>query len=260
MQITTRLHLTVIVVVALCGGKAFAQSAKPTPQHLADWLSGKQQTAKDAALKYILTIPANERGPIVNSALSNELLRLEADMKRRDASVRAGRPDYAPEGVVDYYTGLITAASQSSDPVFIVPLAGVLGSGRAAQRALARFGDQAMSAVLSVARDQTEPDPAQVSGALKVLQMRLTDSNFPPLAPVGVAQAKDIAWLRLRGRQHMVVLGQACELATALNDRPLRDRVQTLATNSVELSAMGIADSEKVRYVQKRASEALKQR
>jgi hypothetical protein len=254
---------TILVTAAVLIGlplSAQQREAKPASDaRLANWILTGSQAEKEGSVSYVLTIPANERGQLVQDALMKEMARLNAERFSRLSLARAGKQVVAEDqdGSERFgeYRGMVTqAVSQSSNSAVIPVLIGALGSGPIVSKALAKFGPAAITPLAKVAREN-HPDRHAVADALHALR-DILDSGA-----VLSREARDsvltVAVERLTGPQHFVIVAAACDLAVSTSDVTLRRRVQQLAGDSAQRAAMGITDVETSAFVQKAASRAL---
>src|SRR5207253_4535259 len=102
--------------------------------------------------------------------------------------------------------------AELKDPQTIPALAGAFGSGSTAPMyALAAFGEQAASAILSVV---TSPQSShyEVEGGLTALRFMVEGAGPRPLTSGSLDQIRRAAQMRLRGRQYLTTLWCALDL------------------------------------------------
>jgi len=249
-----------IVLGCTLPGSAQQPSVRPVPDaRLASWISGGTQSVKEGAVAHVLTIPPEQRSPLVQDALIKELVRLNAERFARFTRLRAGQ-QVTPEDVEgserfsEYRAKVTQAVSQLSTPAAIPALVGALGSGPMVSRALARFGAAAVDPLVNAARGN-HPDRHATADALHALEgiaskpVSLSRSDRDKVLTAAVE--------RLSGSQHFVVVAAACDLAVATKDPALRNRVQQLANDSSQISRMGITEPGAAAFVRKAAADAL---
>ena len=123
-------------------------------------------------------------------------------------------------------------------------------------RALVAFGEPAVPAILSVL---STPDvaPSKVSQGLRTLRLMVEEAGPGALSPGTLVQMRGVAKRHLTGRQSVVTLWSAIDLAVVLEDEELRGRVETLARDPDEVRARGVEDPDLIERTQERAAAAL---
>jgi hypothetical protein len=133
------------------------------------------------------------------------------------------------------------------------------------QKAIAKFGDQAVQHVTRIARMPVglvttgkpgDVPPHVVSSALSTLLLVVTQHS-DSLSPQSKATIESVASERLRGRQEGGVVAAACQLAVATRNPALRRRVAQLIEQPNELAAVGLTDEKWIQFVQGVARKAL---
>ena len=86
--------LACVAIIFGCrlAGSAQQPSVRTVPDaRLASWISGGTQSLKEDAVAHVLTIPPEQRSPLVQDALIKELVRLNAERFARFTRLRAGQ-------------------------------------------------------------------------------------------------------------------------------------------------------------------------
>jgi hypothetical protein len=140
------------------------------------------------------------------------------------------------------------------DPASIPCLAAALGSGFAAIRPLAAFGERAVSAVLSV-----EASPERSTGSIdeSLITLRFIvegASERVGLSETTCADLRRVAARRLKSSGSPTTLWWAIDLAWSLQDEELRHSVEALATDANVVAARGITDPGLIEQTQRRAA------
>lgn len=195
----------------------------------------------------------------------DELGRVNAQFKLRWQMSRAGTPvngDFPAE----YHFDLIEAVSHSTNPLVISSLAAALGTGRRAQEGLAKFGEQVAPVVLPLVQQTRltpgaldEPPPYVVADAIGALALTIERPEVVLSTPSRLAMI-DAARQRLSGRQDPAVITAACRLAVATKDPGLRTRVQQLAQDRRQVTALGVTDEASAVLIQRVAARELQRR
>ncbi len=252
------------LIILSATATALCQDVPVAQRHLVDWLASGTQSEREAVVAYVRQLQPNARGHELDLALANELLRLDAERRRRRA-LSGGELQAAGDFPAEYHAALIEAVGSSVDPVIIPALVGAIDTGRMANRAIAKFGNAAVRPVLAVAlgrraSDGTEARPESISGALSTLTLIVSAAQPTELAPTVSAQIADVARERLTGTQHGSVLAAACELAIATREPSLRYRVDELATTPASIAASGVVDPRSIALVQRVCQNARSKR
>ena len=121
--------------------------------------------------------------------------------------------------------------------------------------ALARFGEQALPAVLDVVRSPGSHYD-EVNHGLITLRF-MVESRRTALSPVRVAQIRQVARQRLTGDQDFSTLWRAIDLAGALKDPELNQVLERLATDRASVMAVGVTDTDRLAKTQQRAKAGL---
>lgn len=215
-------------------------------------LAGTDEERADAA-DLALEIPSDIREPILRDALVRELIRLNEALARRHALLDAGQQNLPPLTFGEYRGTLVTAVAQSTDPKVIPALIGALGTGSIVIRGLAKFGEEAIPAVVAAARNGL---PWVVDDGMDTLRLMITSAKDRPLSSESMQTIVEVARSHLYGRQSLAVIAVACELAVSTKDPGLRDRVSQLASDPREAQKLGVAPHD-VPVVQRQAARAL---
>jgi hypothetical protein len=239
---------------ALClsiamGSKAQAQ---PDQQQLQSQLTRGTTEERNAAIADILVIPPGQRSRETVTALISEADRLNAEIQQRGAALSSGRSlePAADEG--EYLFKIQEALCQTDDPRVFRPLAAQI-TGNRVINALADFGDPAVPELLSAA----SRDTGDTSLGVVTLSRMLTRQVRVPLTARSRQLLADLAGTRLTPPQDPIVVSRATELAVALGDAGLRQRVEQLANDESKVRSFGITDPSLIANVKTAASKAL---
>lgn len=194
-------------------------------------------------------------GPELRAAL---IAVLESETRAHLEAYKADRSGQMPEFVEspELIGRVIRAVAQLEDPKTIPALAGALGTGFTAIRALVGFGQQAAPAVLDVVRSPNSTH-YQVDAGLIALRLMVERTPSRPLSSDTLDQIGRVAQERLTGNQYFTTLWWAIDLAVVLNDVELRRIVESLASDWNEVVARGVDDPDLIERTQKRASDRL---
>jgi len=223
---------------------------------LAQQLLREGPTERGRALEIARAIGPQNTGPELRAALRTALEREGMVHLRRWQASRRGEviePLRDPEFLVRA-SGVV---AELQDPAAIRALAGALGTGSAAIRALEAFGEQAAPAVLAVV---TSPDDitSMVNDGLIALRLMVEEAGKRPLSADTLQEIGRAAQQRLTERQRSVTtVWRAIDLAAVLDDPDLRRIVESLASNRNEVVAGGVEDPELIDRTQKHAYDRL---
>jgi hypothetical protein len=217
-----------------------AQLARGTPEERGEAIAG------------IMLIPPNQRSPATVSALISEADRLNTELEQRGAALSAGRSlePVADEG--EYLFAIQEALCQADDSRVIRPLAAQI-TGNRVINALADFGDAAVPELLKA----TSRDTSNTFMAVVALSRMLTRQVRVPLTTRSRELLTDLAAKLLTPPQDSTVLSRAAELAVALGDVGLHQRVEQLADDEAKVRSFGITDPTLIENVKTAASRAL---
>ena len=269
------LLLTLTLVVSASPAVALAQVDQ---QALARAIAGDdRRAAQEAFDEATRALAPEEMGPELRAALIAALERqneaYQASMETattrealspRPSTINRSRLVFWGEG----YGFVIEAVAALRDPQAIPALVGALGTGWTATRAVAAFGEEAGSLVLSLA-EGGDLRADQMTSAMSTLSLMIQEPQGPPLSLRTKERARRLVEQKLAsGPDHPgfgpdtsalqdFVLQQAISLAIALDDPPLRELVTSLARDPDAVRRLGVEDSSAVERVQRHAAEAL---
>lgn len=253
-----RQHRVFLIVVALVAAS------------LAPWGPSAQEPVNERAIaQLLLAEDAKERlqgvavaralgpaqtGPELRTALITALERENAVSRARAGAARRG--EHLENRNDEIYFEVAEVVVALRDPRAIPALAGALGTGMMVINALVAFGEQAVPAVLAVT---ASPDSewSAVGGGLWTLKLMVEGAAARPLSQPTLQQVRRVARQRLTGQQFVAILYHAIELAAVLGDADLRQVVERLEGDPSEAVARGIADSDDIEQLQRRAAAAL---
>ena len=142
------------------------------------------------------------------------------------------------------------------DPSAIPALIGALGTSGPVTRALARFGEEAVPALLSVVRS-SESISYVVDDAMLALRFMIEGAGPHPLSDATLDEIRDVAKQRLTGKQYFTTLWEAMDLASAFSDPGLKRILEALASNRDSVLARGIEDPDLIQETQRLAAKRL---
>jgi hypothetical protein len=178
--------------------------------------------------------------------------------RRHDVAVRRGEQP-PPLDNPELLPQLATVVGELHDPASIPALAAALGSGFAAIRPLAAFGEQAVPAVLAV-EASPESSPGVIGEALITLRFIVEEASARGgLSDGTLAELRRVARRRLESGEGLALtpLWWAIDLAWTLQDKDLRGLVEALATDPKMVVARGITDPGLIEQTQHRAAARL---
>jgi len=243
--------LVMCAVLAPVDRPALAQS-EPDERALAQQLLGTDRRARAAAFQAARTIGARAVGPELRAALIALLERqnrLVAEVTRRGGIVA----DYEDP---EFMAALARFVAELQDPAAIPVLAEAVDGGLPVIRALARFGERAVPALVAVAAS-ADRHYTEVDHALRALRFIVEDPGSHPLSTRAREAVRVVVRARLTGTPYFTTLWQAIDLAAALDDPELMAIVTALAHDTREVMARGVTDPELVRRTQELARDRL---
>lgn len=244
------------VGIAVMAGPKQASAQVDQPQ-LARQILGSEATIRRAAVLQVERMGSKNAGPELRAAL---IAALERDGEIRADRYRARRRGETLEPLEDpELVGPLTrTVAALQDPAAIPALAGALGTGFAAIRALEAFGEQAAPTVLATVLSRDRSSEAVDSGLI-TLRMMVEGSRVRPLSAGVLAQIRRAAEMRLTEPQEFVTtVWRAIDLAVVLDDAPLRRLVDSIAADPRSITlTRGKMDAELAETTRRRAVDRL---
>jgi hypothetical protein len=243
--------LFICAVLASVGEPARPQ-AELDQRTLARQLLGTDVRACRAAFEAARTIGARGVGPELRGALIALLARknrLVADVTRR-GEILADYED--PE----FIWALACFVAELQDPAAIPVLAEAVDGSFPVIRALARFGERAVPAVVAVATAKHQHYTV-VDHALLTLRFMVENATSQPLSEQAREAVRQVARARLTEPGYFTTLWQAIDLAAALDDPELMGIVVALAQDPAAVRAKGVTDQDLVERTRQRARDRL---
>jgi hypothetical protein len=253
-----RLYTPALLLVGILWFWSAAQplQAQVQPDHraIARDLVSSDRDVQWRALIHAERIPPDE----FTSELRNSvILALRSESALRQVRWEAYHRGEDLEPITDdLYGRLIERVVAFGDPAAIPVLAGAVGTGNMAIRALVGFGEQAVPAIVKHVNNPAII-PYHVGSGLIALRMIVERATDRPLTPVSQEGIRSTAHRFLTDGDDSVTLSIAIDLAVALDDDELMGIVRVLASDSDSIRARGIADPERVAELQRHAQERL---
>lgn len=216
---------------------------------LATTLGRGQSEERAAAIFAIRDIPMAARGPLIQSALLQELTRQREEHDVRARALQAGNPLPPRKDHGEYLFAVLDLVAEDNDPVVIEALVPFIGTGNRVMNAIVAFGDLAVPDVAEFAASVESPQN-EVSPALRVLKRMLDRPPRYPLSEQSIRLITELARERLSGTQEASVVVSAVDLAVATGASALIQRVEQLARDVGEVRALGIRDPGLIDLVQ----------
>jgi hypothetical protein len=207
----------------------------------------EDEQERGEALSAARAIRPSATGPALRAAL---IALLERQNQTEKHARESGMPLENPESLAS----LQHVVAELRDPNAISALAGALGMFTAI-RALARFGEQAIPAVIG-AVSSPESHYSAVTDGLLVLRW-IIEQRRDTLSERSISEIRRAAEQRLTGQQNFSTLWYAMDLAAALGDEELRSIVADLATYPQAIIARGVIDPDIVQRTQQHARDRL---
>ena len=191
----------VVIAIPLSAGVSSAQAVRDDTQTLEARRAGSAKERRDA-VEVIRKIPVADRGPLMLTALLDELDRQRRRLEDRQFALSTGRPLPPSEEDAEYlFSALDVVAQHKDDSTIIRPLLPFIGTGNRVINTLAGFGNLAAAEVLAIAAFGLSPDH-HVDSALLVLQRMLErPGDYPVSGPTRNAILK-VARTVLEERRH----------------------------------------------------------
>lgn len=255
-----RLLRFVVVIGGAVVLSADVLAQAPDQRELAQKIvSSVAASEKAMALEQVAAIAPKDVGEDLKAALIIALERQGQRLRERETAIRNGRfPEpLDPELILD----LTRVVVPLKDPRTIPGLAGALGTGMLSVRALAAFGDGAVSPTAAVIASP-ESMTASVDDGLVALSMVVESQTADRrLSATSLGEIRRVAEYRLktpgRAASSGVTLRGAIDLAAALNDASLRAVIQALASDPNESISRGVVDPRLIEKTQKQAADRL---
>jgi hypothetical protein len=156
----------------------------------------------------------------------------------------------------EFISQLSRLVAELHDPRAIPALSVAIYGGLAAMRGLAAFGEPAVQTVVGVVMSQ-DMHHDFVDHGLKTLRFMVEGNQEHPLSADALEQIRRATEQRLTGKQNLMTLWYAIDLAAVLGDTDHRIIIQSLATDANAVAALGISDPDLIEKTQERAAERL---
>lgn len=244
----------VLSAAGMVAGLLSPVEAQVSQQAIAAELVSADRSAQLWALRRAEAIDASDVEQPLRQALIDALEReSSASRERREALLRGVAHE---EDDYDFHARLTHTVIRLRDPQTIPALAGVLGNGLMAVRALAAFGDRSVPAIVEAVRSPRSHS-SLIRGGFIALRFIVEESKTRPLAAGTHQQIRSVVEQRLSGKGDFTTLWRAIDLAVVLDDPELREIVESLASDRSEVIARGIDDPDLIERTQKRAADGL---
>jgi len=253
-MITLILRLTTILVLWLVGPVTPARAEAVNHQLLAEQLLGADDSKRWQALEATTAILVDLHEALIIAIEREARYRTE----RHAASMR-GEKWEGPTGA-EYLARLTEVVIKLRDPRTIPSLVAVLGTGSSATPfALAAFGEPAVPELVKVVK--ASDNIFLVDQAMVALRCLVEHTSTQPLSSNAVDAITNVAELRLENPIRLastgVILGQAVDLAIALDDARLRRIVELIASDPEAVRSRGVTDSKRINRIQKNTQDRL---
>jgi hypothetical protein len=233
----------VCFATALSASIHFGVRAQVDERVLAFELLNGDTQARSNALARIREIGVKNAGPELRSAL------IEAQIRANSVVAEAARRGMTLDQFAnpEEIAALSRTVAELNDPLVIPALSKAIYGNFVVIHALARFGEQALPAVLEVVNSAKSSYDEVIHG-LTVLQLMVERLPMQTLSTDALAQIRSAARHRLSGEQYFTVLWKAIDLACVAGDAELRELLRILQsirqTSSIEELSIPALSSE----------------
>jgi hypothetical protein len=241
-------------ILLLIPGLLFAslEAQSSIPEQLLSANASERSSALEAARQIGFARASQD----IRTALIKALQQEAVLHQQRDLAVRHSE-NVPPLDDPELLLRLAGAVAELKDPAAISALASALGSGFTVIRPLAAFGEQAVPAIVAIESSPNSGTDA-VNHALITLRFIAEQaSSVHALSDRTIAELRRVAARRLLSGEGSATttLWWAIDLAWAVQDRELRESVESLATDPNVVVTRGITDTGLIAQTQRRAAD-----
>jgi hypothetical protein len=210
--------------------------------------------SRGGAVTGIKAIPVAQRQPALVLALVEEAHRMRQWMDLRRLAYQSGLKLPSLHELT-HTADLVDTLAEHTSPVVIPGLIDFIGTGGRVANALSDFGEPAVAPLLVLADDESLLANSSVLRIFAGMLTRPTVRN--PLSSDSRKRIVDIAYGRLHGHQHYLVVMAAIRLAVATREQKLIERVQLIASDARVVAEFEVNEAS-AKLIMRTALEALK--